>query len=121
MAKKIIKYAIITVCGVILFIVVNQASNAERPAPSVGGEIFFLILPVMWWLTEKAIKDIRDEFKRMWREINSEIGDTPQEREEIIIEVTWDELKRMRHEIKSESGDTPQEHKQITMEVTKDD
>ena len=91
MVKKIIKYALITACGVILFVVLNQASNAERPAPSVGGEIFFLILPVMWWLIEKAIKDIWGEFKRMWREIKSENNDTPQEHKQTAAEVAKDE------------------------------
>ncbi len=91
MAKKAIKYAILTVCGVILFTVLNRAANTERTAASIGGEVFLLILPLMWWIVERTIKDFVGECKRAWREI------------------------------KSDSGETPQEHKQATMEVTKDD
>lgn len=69
MAKKVIKYAIITVCSVILFITVNQASNAERSIASVGGEVFFLILPLMWWIVGRMAKDFIREHKRIWHKI----------------------------------------------------
>lgn len=72
MVKKAIKYVILTVCGVILFITVNQAANAERPAASVGGEASFLILPLMWWIIERTAKDFIREHKRIWHEIKSE-------------------------------------------------
>ncbi len=91
MIKKLIKYAILTVCGVVLFISVNQSANLDRTTPSIGGEAFFLILPLMWWIIERTAKDFIREHKRIW------------------------------HEIKSESGKPPQEYKQTTTEVTKDD
>lgn len=88
MVKKAIKYAILTVCGVVLFIVGNGAANAERHAASVGGEAFFLILPLMWWIVERTVKDLLAEYKRMWLEIKSERGDKPQEHKQATTEVT---------------------------------
>lgn len=67
MVKKVIKYAILIVGSVILFVVVNQASNAERTTASVGGEVFFLILPLMWWIVERMAKDFIREHKLNWR------------------------------------------------------
>lgn len=89
--KKAIKYAILTVCGVILFITVNRAANAERSAASVGGEAFFLILPLMWWIVERTVKDLLTEYKRMWLEIKSERGNMPQEHKQATTEVTKDD------------------------------
>ncbi len=91
MIKKLIKYAILTFCGVVLFITLNHSSNLERTTPSIGGEVFFLILPFMWWIIERTAKDFIREYKRLL------------------------------HEIKSDSGETPQEHKKVTTEVAKDD
>ncbi len=67
-----IKYAVITVSGILLFIAMNRAANAERIADSVGGEGLLLFLPVMWWLTERTIKDLVGEWKRMWQEEKAE-------------------------------------------------
>ena len=66
MVKKAIKYAILIVGSVILFVVVNQASNAERTTASVGGEVFFLILPLMWWIVGRMAKDFIREHKLNW-------------------------------------------------------
>lgn len=67
-----IKYLIITVSGLVLFLTLNRAANAERIADSVGGEGLFLFLPLLWWLTERTIKDLFSEWKRMWQEAKSE-------------------------------------------------
>lgn len=72
--KIIMKYIIIAIVGVILFITVNRAANTERPAASVGGEAFFLILPLIWWIVERTVKDLLAEYKRIWLEIKSERG-----------------------------------------------
>lgn len=70
--KNMIKYAILAVCGVILFIALHQAANAERPAAGVGGEALFLACPLLWWVAEKTAKDALKECKRIWLEIKSE-------------------------------------------------
>lgn len=77
--KIIVKYIIIAIVGVILFITVNRAANAERPAASIGGEAFFLILPIMWWVLERTVKDLFGEYKRILHEIKSERSSKPQE------------------------------------------
>lgn len=89
--KIIVKYIIIAIVGAILFIIVNRAANAERSAASVGGEAFFLILPLMWWIVERTVKDLLAEYKRMWLEIKSERGDKPQEHKQVTTEVTKDD------------------------------
>lgn len=73
--KKAIKYAILTVCGVILFITVNRAALPERPHGGYGGEVFFLALPLFWWSVERVIKDFISEMKRQWAEIKAESED----------------------------------------------
>lgn len=72
--KNMIKYAILAVCGVILFIALHQAANAARPAAGVGGEVLFLACPLLWWVAEKTAKDALKECMRIWLEIKSERG-----------------------------------------------
>lgn len=74
MLKKVIKYAIITICGVILFFVLNQAANKERVVSSIGGEGVFIILPLIWWVVERTFKDLINELKRSLTETESEEG-----------------------------------------------
>lgn len=79
MVKKIIKYAFLTVCGVILFIIVNRAANEERTVASIGGEAFFLTLPIMWWAVKRIAKDFINEYRKMWHEIKPDRDESPQE------------------------------------------
>ena len=52
-AETVLKYAIITMCGLILFTLANDSANAERISNSVGGEAVFVLLPVLWWVIEE--------------------------------------------------------------------
>ncbi len=72
MLKKVIKYVIITICGVILFLVLNQAANKERVVASIGGEGVFVILPLIWWVVERVFKDFINEIKRLCTKTESE-------------------------------------------------
>lgn len=72
MLKKVIKYAIITICGMILFLVLNQVANKERVVASIGGEGVFIILPLIWWVVERTFKDLINELKRSLTETESE-------------------------------------------------
>lgn len=56
-AETVLKYAIITMCGLIIFTLANDSANTERISNSVGGEAVFVLLPVLWWVIERAIKD----------------------------------------------------------------
>lgn len=64
-AETVLKYAIITMCGLILFTLANDAANARRVSDSVGGEAVFVLLPVLWWLVERSIKDAIAEAKQV--------------------------------------------------------
>jgi hypothetical protein len=74
-AETVLKYAIITMCGLILFTLANDSANAERISSSVGGEAVFVLLPVLWWVIERTIKDSvaearkakRNRKERTWR------------------------------------------------------
>lgn len=62
--KILIKYVTITVCGVVLFIVINRSACPARSTPSIGSEGFFLILPLLWWIIERTTKDLWSEIKQ---------------------------------------------------------
>ena len=64
-AGTAIKYIVITIVGILLFSEVNQAANANRITDSVGGEGIFLLLPILWWLLERTIKDLVSENKAL--------------------------------------------------------
>ena len=66
-AETVLKYAIITMCGLILFTLANDAANAERISNSVGGEAVFVLLPVLWWVVERSRKDAAAEAKKAKR------------------------------------------------------
>lgn len=66
-AETVLKYAIITMCGLIIFTLANDAANAERISNSVGGEAVFVLLPVLWWVVERSIKDAAAEAKKAKR------------------------------------------------------
>lgn len=66
-AETVLKYAIITMCGLILFTLANDSANAERISNSVGGEAVFVLLPVLWWVVERSIKDAAAEAKKAKR------------------------------------------------------
>lgn len=69
-AETVLKYAIITMCGLIIFTLANDAANAERISNSVGGEAVFVLLPVLWWVIEKSIRDSVAEVKKSKRNRN---------------------------------------------------
>ena len=66
-AETVLKYAIITMCGLIIFTLANDSANAERISSSVGGEAVFVLLPVLWWVVERSIKDAAAEAKKAKR------------------------------------------------------
>ena len=66
----VLKYAIITMCGLILFTLANDSANAERISNSVGGEAVFVLLPVLWWIIEGTIKDSVAEARKAKRNRN---------------------------------------------------
>jgi drug/metabolite transporter superfamily protein YnfA len=53
------KYVILAICGFALFYFFNQAEEARRGYAAIGGEGFFILLPVLWWIVSTFIKDIK--------------------------------------------------------------
>lgn len=63
----IAKYTFLTVAGIILFRAGAAYGLKERGYSAVGGEVFALLLPVLWYTVEKTardfIADMKDGFK----------------------------------------------------------
>lgn len=56
-----IKWAVITLAGIFLFLWAKQAAGDWRGYDARGGEYLLLPLPLWWWLIEKCAGDfIRD-------------------------------------------------------------
>ena len=55
--RKLVKYAIITACGLVVFFIFSRSETARRGYFAVGGEGVFALLPLWWWIFERVIKD----------------------------------------------------------------
>lgn len=55
--RVVIKYAILTVIGIVLFRAGAAAGLRERGYKAVGGEAFALLLPVLYYLISTTIRD----------------------------------------------------------------
>lgn len=55
--RIVIKYAILTLVGIILFCAGAAAALKERGYQAVGGEVFALLLPVLYYLISTTIQD----------------------------------------------------------------
>lgn len=62
------KYAILTLAGIGLFRVLSAVACAERGYFAVGGEVFALLLPVIWYLLENVLRDTADWWKEVRRD-----------------------------------------------------
>jgi drug/metabolite transporter superfamily protein YnfA len=60
--KAIIKYLILTFCGVALFLLAHEYANYTRGYAAIGGEGFFILLPVFWRLGMSTVRDIKTMF-----------------------------------------------------------
>lgn len=81
--KAAIKYIFIALFGVVLFALTSQVANASRPVASIGGEAFFLIIPLVWWLAEETLNDYIYTTKSKSEQISEENAqDSPAESEQ---------------------------------------
>ena len=60
--RTIIKYAILTLIGIVLFRA-GAAGLRERGYEAVGGEAFALLLPVLYYLIATTVKDWIDDIR----------------------------------------------------------
>lgn len=61
--QLIAKYAILTVCGILLYLYVAKYALAQRGYFAVGGEGFLLLLPVFYYIVAAMIHDISYDIK----------------------------------------------------------
>lgn len=81
--KAAIKYIFIALFGVVLFALTSQVANASRPVASIGGEAFFLIIPLVWWLAEETLNDYICTTKNKSEQVSEENAqDSPAESEQ---------------------------------------
>lgn len=83
--KVIIKYVSLAIVGAVLFAAASPVANASRPTESIGGEAFFLTLPLFWWLVDETLKDFERTVKR--EQVNEQVSkgssrDSPAESEQ---------------------------------------
>lgn len=63
-AFAVLKYAALTVAGVLLFRWGQGYALAERGYEAIGGEALLLGLPLFWYLTETTIRDTVRDFQK---------------------------------------------------------
>ena len=61
--RTIIKYAILTLIGIVLFRAGAAAGLRARGYEAVGGEAFALLLPVLYYLISTTVKDWIDDIR----------------------------------------------------------
>lgn len=54
-----VKYGILTVIGIALYKVCAAAAFAQRGYSAVGGEVFILLLPVIYYLIEETVSGMK--------------------------------------------------------------
>ena len=52
------KYAALTLAGFLLFRAGQARALAERGYEALGGEVFALFLPVLYWMMSRVLRDI---------------------------------------------------------------
>lgn len=62
----VIKYAILTLLGVILYKAAADYALQIRGYCAVGGEVFILSLPLLYYAVSKSVKDTVEESKHDW-------------------------------------------------------
>lgn len=66
--RTVIKYAILTLVGIFLFCVGSAVALRERGYHAVGGEVFALLLPVLYYLISTTVRDwIADIRDGQWK------------------------------------------------------
>lgn len=65
----VVKYAALTLVGVLLFRAGQAHALAERGYEALGGEFFALFLPVFYWMVTRVVRDTLDARggKGTWR------------------------------------------------------
>lgn len=63
-----LKYALIAILGVVLYVNAAEALEIERGYKAYGGELIILLLPLWWIFIEKMVRDTVAEVKQIFEE-----------------------------------------------------
>lgn len=58
------KYATLTAGGILLYLCAAKYALAERGYRAVGGEVFFLLLPVLYYIVATMVRDLIRDIKK---------------------------------------------------------
>lgn len=61
--RFVVKYVTLTVCGILLYLLVAKYALTQRGYFAMGGEVFFLLLPVLYYIAATMIRDIIRDIK----------------------------------------------------------
>lgn len=67
-AETALKYVLIAILGVVLYVHTAEAAEIERGYKAYGGECFFLLLPLWWFLIEVSVRDTGAAVKQIYKE-----------------------------------------------------
>lgn len=62
--RPILKYLALTLLGFLLFTMAAKQARLDRGYAAIGGEVFFLFLPVFYYLISKTVRDWLDDLKK---------------------------------------------------------
>lgn len=65
MRKQLLKYSFLTLLGVVLFRAASAVAFYQRGREAIGGEFFFLLLPVLYPLFADMAHGVRE----LWKEL----------------------------------------------------
>lgn len=55
--RAVVKYAVLTAAGILLFKAGQASALTERGYAAIGGEVFALFLPVLYYMISRAFRD----------------------------------------------------------------
>ena len=59
--KPFLKYAALTAVGILLYYILHGQATAERGYEAIGGEVFALFIPGLWYIIETSFRDWKQE------------------------------------------------------------
>lgn len=62
--RPVLKYLALTLLGFMLFMMAAKQARIDRGYSAIGGEVFFLFLPVFYYLISKTVRDWLDDLKK---------------------------------------------------------
>lgn len=58
--KKFVKWALISILSVILFVLAHKLATIERSYNAMGGEMFMLLIPFFVWYVQDCKKQLKE-------------------------------------------------------------